>query len=63
MPREGSSSTEGVVSTPVEVMLGGLEGRLGCVRPALGGAVTRRVLIKTFFWKPNRISLNCLSQQ
>ena len=41
MPREGSSSTEGVVPTPVEVMLRGLEGRLGCVRPALGGAVTR----------------------
>lgn len=51
MPGEGASSTEGVVSTPVEVVLGGLESRLGRVGPALGGAVTRRVLIKTFFWK------------
>lgn len=49
MPGEGSSPTEGVVSTPVEVVLRGLEGWLGCVRPALGGAVTRGVLIKTFF--------------
>lgn len=54
MSGEGSSPTEGVVSTPVEVVLRGLEGRLCCVRPALGGAVTRRVLIKTFLWKPNK---------
>lgn len=63
MPWEGASPTKGVVSTPVEVVLRGLEGRLGCVRSAFSGAVTRRVLIKTFFWKPNKISLNCLSPQ
>lgn len=63
MPGEGSSATEGVVSTPVEMVLRGLEGRLGGVRPALGGAVARRVLIETFLWKPNNNSLNCLSSQ
>lgn len=54
MPGQGSSPTEGVVSTPVEVVLRGLQSRLGRVRPTLGGAVTGRVLIKSFLWKPNK---------
>lgn len=41
MSGEGPSPAEGVVSTPVEVVLRRLQGRLGCVRPALGGAVPR----------------------
>lgn len=41
MPREGPSPTKGVVPTPVEVVLRRLEGWLGCVGPAFGGAVTR----------------------
>lgn len=54
MSREGSSPAEGVVSAPVEMVLGRLEGRLGRMRPALGGAVARRVLVQTFLWKPNK---------
>lgn len=61
MPGEGSSPAEGVVSSPVEVVLRGLEGRLGCMRPALGGAVTRRVLIKTFLWKSHKNTVNRIS--
>lgn len=48
MSGEGPSATEGVVSTPVEVVLRGLEGWLGGMRPSLGGAVTRRILIEAF---------------
>lgn len=53
MSREGTSPAEGIVPAPVEMVLGGLEGRLGRVRAALGGAVTRRVLVETFLWKSN----------
>lgn len=54
MSGKSSSPTEGVVSTPVEVVLRRLQGRLGRVRPALGGAVSRGVLIKTFLWKSKK---------
>ena len=37
---EGTPSTQGVVSAPVKVVLGGLEGGLGRVGATLGGAVS-----------------------
>lgn len=63
MSGEGSSPTESVVSPPVEMMLRGLERRLSSVRPTLGGAITRGVLIETFLWKPSKSVYHCSKTQ
>ena len=51
MAGEGAPSTQGVISAPVKVVLGGLKGGLGRVGATLGGAVAGGILVESaFLW-------------